>query len=66
VFSDIVMPGTMDGIGLARVIREKYPRVPVVLATGYSEKLHDLAGDFPVLRKPYQIHELSQVLSSLR
>jgi CheY-like chemotaxis protein len=66
VFSDIVMPGTMDGIGLARAIRDKYPNMPIVLATGYSERLHDLQGDFPVIRKPYQIHELSQMLSNLR
>lgn len=66
VFSDIVMPGKMDGIGLARAIRDKYPKMPIVLATGYSERLHDLEGDFPVIRKPYQIHELSQMLSTLR
>jgi CheY-like chemotaxis protein len=66
VFSDIVMPGKMDGVGLARAIRDKYPKIPIVLATGYSERLHDLQGDFPVLRKPYQIHELSQILANLR
>ena len=66
VFSDIVMPGRMDGIGLAHVIREKYPQMPIVLATGYSERLQDLKGDFPVIRKPYQIHELSSLLATLR
>jgi DNA-binding LytR/AlgR family response regulator len=66
VFSDIVMPGKMDGVGLARAIRDKYPTMPIVLATGYSERLHDLQDDFPVIRKPYQIHELSQMLATLR
>ncbi len=66
VFSDIVMPGAMDGIGLARAIRAKYPAMPIVLATGYSERLNELGGDFPVIRKPYLIHELSQMLASLR
>ena len=36
VFSDIVMPGKMDGIGLARTIREKNPKIPILLVTGYS------------------------------
>ncbi len=66
VFSDIVMPGKMDGIGLAHTIKEKYPRLPVVLVTGYSERANDQALAFPVIRKPYQIHELSQMLATLR
>ena len=37
VFSDIVMPGTIDGVGLAREIRSRYPNLPVVLTTGYSD-----------------------------
>ena len=37
VFSDIVMPGTIDGVGLASEIRSQYPNLPVVLTTGYSE-----------------------------
>jgi PAS domain S-box-containing protein len=65
VVCDIVMPGKMDGLGLARVIREKYPRLPILLATGYSEALRVTPPDFPVLKKPYEIHELSQALSGL-
>lgn len=66
VFSDIVMPGRMDGIGLAAFIKEKHPGLPVLLATGYSEELYKLRSDVPVLRKPYQIHELSHALGALR
>jgi len=33
VFSDIVMPGDMDGLTLARTIRDQYPSLPVMLAT---------------------------------
>ena len=36
VVSDIVMAGAMDGLGLARAIRERHPTLPVLLATGYS------------------------------
>ena len=65
VFTDIVMPGRMDGLALARAIREKHPGLPVLLATGYSDALRDVNGEFPILRKPYQIGELSRALSTL-
>ena len=37
----------------------------VLLATGYSDALRDVNGEFPILRKPYQIGELSRALSTL-
>jgi DNA-binding LytR/AlgR family response regulator len=63
VFSDIVMPGKMDGIGLAKSIRERWPRLPVLLATGFSNSAAN--SEFPILRKPYQLHELSRELEKL-
>jgi PAS domain S-box-containing protein len=63
VFSDIVMSGKMDGIGLAKTIRERRPGLPILLATGYSAAATDL--EFPILRKPYQLHELSRELEKL-
>jgi PAS domain S-box-containing protein len=65
VLSDIVMPGKLDGLGLARAIRMKHPGLPILLATGYSEAAQSAQADFPILRKPYQIHELSRALSQL-
>jgi PAS domain S-box-containing protein len=65
VFSDIVMSGKMDGLGLARAIKQKHPALPILLTTGYSEALPNVRGDFPILRKPYQLHELSRALSRL-
>jgi PAS domain S-box-containing protein len=65
VFSDIVMPGKMDGLGLARAIKQKHPGLPILLATGYSDADKTARADFPILRKPYQIHELSRALAEL-
>jgi PAS domain S-box-containing protein len=65
VFSDIVMPGKMDGLGLAQAIRGKYPRMPILLATGYSDTLRRTSLGFQIIRKPYEIHELSQALSKV-
>ncbi|MEE7456029.1 histidine kinase [Methylorubrum populi] len=62
VFSDVVMPG-MGGIEFARLLRRRLPRLPVVLASGYS---HVLAQEgphgFELLRKPYSAEEVSHVL----
>jgi PAS domain S-box-containing protein len=65
VFSDIVMPGRMDGLALARVIRAKHPDLPVLLATGYSDAARHVSGEFAILRKPYEIGELGRAFSAL-
>ena len=55
VLSDVVMPGGMDGRALARFVRRFRPGLPVVLMSGYAEKvqagLEDAA--IPVLGKPF-------------
>jgi CheY-like chemotaxis protein len=61
VLSDIKMPGGMDGLGLARVLRDACPNLPVVLISGYAAQT--LAGeDFVVLDKPCQPSELVAAL----
>jgi PAS domain S-box-containing protein len=64
VFSDIVMAGEMDGLGLARRIRQTWPELPVLLATGYSREAEAIGEEFPVLAKPYQGGELSNALGA--
>ena len=61
VFSDVVLPGQTDGLALARIVSDRYPRIPVVLTTGYT-KVFDTHPEFPVLRKPYQISALGRVI----
>jgi PAS domain S-box-containing protein len=65
VFSDIVMPGKMDGLSLARHLKETRPGLPILLASGYSDAALNVHGDFPILRKPYEIHQLSQAIAKL-
>ena len=62
VFSDVVMPGTMSGVEMARVIRQRHKRLPVLLATGYSDVT---AQDFPLLGKPYDVRRLLSEIGSL-
>jgi two-component system NtrC family sensor kinase len=63
VFSDIVMPGTMSGLDLARRLRQLRPGLPVVLTTGYSAALQSAAPDgFTLLTKPYDLAKLRQTI----
>ena len=65
VLSDIVMPGGVSGVDLARRMKAIHPGLPVVLATGYSgETLDDPdeADAWPILRKPFRAEQLSAVV----
>jgi nitrogen-specific signal transduction histidine kinase/CheY-like chemotaxis protein len=53
VFSDIVMPGMIDGVGLASEIRARYPNLAVFLTTGYSDAAKAALPNFRILRKPF-------------
>jgi len=62
IFSDVVMPG-MNGIDLAKYVREEHPDIPVVLTSGYSNVLaQDGTHGFELLHKPYSVEQLSRVL----
>lgn len=64
VFSDVVMPGSLSGIDLARAVRRRWPDLPVVLATGYTERRVALP-DVPILAKPYDIAQAVSLLGGL-
>jgi PAS domain S-box-containing protein len=65
VFSDIVMPGTIDGIGLAREIRSRYPDLPVVLTTGYSDAAKAAPSNLRILRKPFDADTLRDIVDDI-
>jgi DNA-binding NtrC family response regulator len=62
VLSDVVMPGDMDGLGLARELRRRHPALPVVLISGYSSALQ-AAQEFTVLHKPCTPEKLTAALA---
>jgi len=64
VFSDIVMPGDMDGLKLAREIQERYPGLPVLLTTGYSSAAERVGTQFPIVRKPYDYRILATAVKT--
>lgn len=54
ILSDLVMPGGMDGFDLARTVRARWPALPVLLATGYSDQAAKaIEAGFPLIAKPY-------------
>ncbi|QDD64858.1 PAS domain-containing protein [Herbaspirillum seropedicae] len=63
LFTDLIMPGSMNGVVLAREAKRMLPTIKVLLTTGYaSESLerHGADGEFPVLDKPYRHDELAR------
>jgi PAS domain S-box-containing protein len=67
VFSDILMPGSVAGLELARVVREYHPHIPILLTTGYSQKAQEAVREgFPILQKPYDLRSLSKAIREVR
>jgi CheY-like chemotaxis protein len=63
VFSDIQMPGSMDGLELARRLRVEHPSLPVILSSGRQ----GAEGVAPFISKPYRMERvISIVLKTLR
>ena len=62
VFTDVVMPG-MSGLDLAERLREQQPELPVILTTGYSDRISSSgSGGLPVVNKPYNLPTLEEAV----
>lgn len=63
VLSDVQMPGSMNGIGLAEQVRAKWPRARVALITGYADELVRARKiGVPVFGKPFDVEELKDFI----
>lgn len=62
VLTDVVMPGSMNGVDLARLLAREHPRLRVVIATGYSDRSVDVPG-VRTLAKPYALHQAVAALN---
>lgn len=67
LLSDIVMPGPMNGLELARRVRGLQGKsLPIILATGYSGQAQAASDEgFVLLRKPYSILELRKAVAAI-
>lgn len=61
VFTDIVMPGGSDGMDLAMELKRRFPAMPVILATGYTQDLPHAPG-LRILLKPYRLEDAEALL----
>lgn len=62
VFSDVIMPGALNGVELARIVRARFPALRVLLASGHADMAIDLPG-VQMLGKPYDIAAVIGVLA---
>jgi two-component system, response regulator PdtaR len=65
VFSDINMPGTMDGIGLVRWIADHHPGIQVILTSAISHTRRAGLSGASFLPKPYRLAEAARRIASL-
>ncbi len=67
LFSDIVMAG-MNGVDLARVVRQEFPRVKILLTSGFPARgstAASAAEEFPFLAKPYRREAMAELIGTL-
>lgn len=56
ILSDVRMPGSMDGIGLLRVVRSAYPKIPVIITSAHLQPaLATIDGATRFIPKPYKL-----------
>jgi PAS domain S-box-containing protein len=61
LFTDILMPGGMNGVALAQAVRRDYPRLSVLLTTGFAdEAIDEGARSYELIRKPYRRADLNE------
>ncbi|MBO9379103.1 response regulator [Sphingomonas histidinilytica] len=66
VFTDIKMPGTIDGLGLALRVRERWPGLPLILTSGHlRQEDATVPASVPFLQKPYRAATLLAELARL-
>ncbi len=66
LFTDIRMPGSMDGLKLARAVRDRWPPVKIIITSGHcSEHEVDTTLESVFFAKPYDIGKVGAVLRQL-
>ena len=66
LFSDIRMPGTMDGLQLARIVHDRWPSIRIVLTSGDTFlQDRDVPDNGRFLAKPYKVDALQRTITEL-
>jgi CheY-like chemotaxis protein len=69
LFTDVAIPGPIDGTQLAAIARQRHPEIRILLTSGYldhtASRSADIAGDMDFLQKPYTRVELAERLAAM-
>jgi CheY-like chemotaxis protein len=69
LFTDVRMPGSLDGLDVAMHIRRQYPTIPVLVASAFSKELRPRLGTLkpPIafISKPYRLDKVVEELNRL-
>jgi CheY-like chemotaxis protein len=66
IFTDINMPGSMDGLALARYVRGRWPPVKIIVTSGYVKlRDSDLPSGALFIEKPYYPNHIAHKMSDL-
>jgi CheY-like chemotaxis protein len=66
LFTDIDMPGSMDGLRLSRAVRDRWPPIKIILTSGHVKvQVGDIPDGSLFFTKPYQPGEISAALLQL-
>ena len=65
LFTDVDMPGSLDGLGLSAVVRRNWPQIAIIVTSGkLSEEMVDLPLDAKFIPKPYAASDLIHAINA--
>lgn len=65
IVSDVRMPGSLDGMGLLAIVREDFPGVPVIIASGHLDPaVASAGGACHFVAKPYSLHMIKSAVQT--
>jgi CheY-like chemotaxis protein len=65
LFTDVNMPGELDGLDLARLVHDRWPRVQLLVTSGNASGLDDLPDDGRFISKPFSLRHMRSVVEQL-
>jgi CheY-like chemotaxis protein len=66
LFTDVDMPGSMDGLKLAAAVRDRWPPIRIVVASGLRKiNVDSLPSDSRFFTKPYNVNEIAATMRSM-
>ncbi len=65
VFTDVEMPGSMDGLGLAKAIRWRWPPIELIVTSGRNKSDASIPERGVFFQKPYRVGEIAKALQRM-